>query len=73
METTAPGITAPVESFTVPLIEPELDWASSLENAAEHPRMNKEKRILRWNWRMDGPPENRCFEEHCPGDFPMSE
>jgi hypothetical protein len=72
METAAPGITAPVGSDTVPLIEPELDWASSLENTAEHTRMNKEKRILRRNWRMDGPPENRCFEHGLlVKDFPI--
>jgi hypothetical protein len=72
METNAPGITAPVGSVTVPLIEPELDWASSLENTAEQTRMNREKRILRKDGRMDGPPENRCFERGLlVKDFPF--
>src|ERR1700722_12235059 len=71
METAAPGITAPVESVTIPLIEPEFAWACSGGSVAEIARANREKRMLRLNGRMEGPPENRCCEEHCPGDFPM--
>jgi hypothetical protein len=70
METTAPGITAPVGSATVPLIEPELDWAWSLKNVAEDTRMNRKKKMLRKGGRMIGPPEIADFECGLFKDFP---
>jgi sulfite reductase (NADPH) flavoprotein alpha-component len=41
METDAPGITAPDGSVTVPVTEPELDWARNKENGADARNINE--------------------------------
>jgi hypothetical protein len=38
-------------------MEPELDWALSLEKTPALTRMSREKKMLRKVGRMDGPPE----------------
>jgi hypothetical protein len=48
----APGTTAPEGSVTVPLIEPELDWAWIDPKIAENTNTNTNERMLRVGMRM---------------------
>ena len=66
MVTVAPGTTAPDGSVTVPLMDPELDCAWTVQNIAENTNTNSKRENAARRRAHKKPPEIHCFlRQNC--------